>query len=181
MLTDEQCIDLIATGYLRVDEDGSIWRLQTASRTGRRRAITPTRADYRENNGYRRVRIGRMGAITAHRLVWLALRGPIPIGLEVNHKNLNKSDNRIDNLELMTHVENVQHAYANGAVPALCGEMNGQSKLCERDVVEIRERVARGEAKRSVARAFDITPTLVRHIVSGKAWKHAAFPEARHG
>lgn len=181
MLTDEQCIELVATGYFRVDEDGSIWRLQTRSRTGRRRAIPPRRADYRESNGYRRIRLGKHGTITAHRLVWLALRGAIPAGLEVNHKNLNKSDNRIDNLELLTHVENVQHAYANGAVPVLRGEQNGQSKLCEREVVEIRERVARGEPKRAIARYFDITPTLVRHIVSGKAWKHAAFPEVRHG
>lgn len=177
MLTDKQCIDLVVSGYFRVDADGAVWRLQTRSRTGRVRSIEPRRADYRENNGYRRIRIGRLGTLTAHRLVWLALRGSIPVGLEVNHKNLDKGDNRIDNLELVTHTENVHHAIANGVVRVLRGAEVGTSKLSEDDVVEIRQRVGRGEAKRAVARAFDVTPTLVRHIVSGKAWKHAAFPE----
>ena len=46
-----------------------------------------------------------------HRVVWEAFNGPIPGRLEVNHKNLDRSDNRLDNLELLTHRENVQHAY----------------------------------------------------------------------
>lgn len=46
-----------------------------------------------------------------HRVVWEAFNGPIPGRLEVNHKNLNRSDNRLENLELLTHRENVQHAY----------------------------------------------------------------------
>lgn len=32
----------------------------------------------------------------------------------VNHKNLNKLDNRIDNLEWATYQENIQHAWDNG-------------------------------------------------------------------
>jgi hypothetical protein len=31
--------------------------------------------------------------------------------LEVNHKNLKRDDNRLENLELLTHRENVQHAH----------------------------------------------------------------------
>lgn len=47
-----------------------------------------------------------------HRLVWEAFKGPIPDRLEVNHKNLDRSDNRLENLELLTHRENVNHAHA---------------------------------------------------------------------
>jgi hypothetical protein len=47
-----------------------------------------------------------------HRVVWEAFNGPIPDRLEVNHKNLDRSDNRIENLELLTHRENVNHAHA---------------------------------------------------------------------
>lgn len=46
-----------------------------------------------------------------HRLVWEAFNGPIPGRLEVNHKNLKRDDNRLENLELLTHRENVQHAH----------------------------------------------------------------------
>jgi len=47
-----------------------------------------------------------------HRCIWEAFKGPIPGRLEVNHKNLNRQDNRLENLELLTHRENCQHAQA---------------------------------------------------------------------
>ena len=45
-----------------------------------------------------------------HRCLWEAFVSPIENKLEVNHKNLDRQDNRLDNLELVTHKENVQHA-----------------------------------------------------------------------
>ena len=47
---------------------------------------------------------------SVHRLVWEAFNGPIPGRLEINHKNLDRADNRLENLELVTHQQNVQHA-----------------------------------------------------------------------
>lgn len=47
---------------------------------------------------------------SVHRLVWEAFNGPIPGRLEINHKNLDRADNRLKNLELVTHQQNVQHA-----------------------------------------------------------------------
>lgn len=41
-----------------------------------------------------------------HRLVWSAFNGSIPEGLQVNHINEIKSDNRLENLNLMTAKEN---------------------------------------------------------------------------
>ena len=55
----------------------------------------------------------RDGAYTrrsVHRLVWEAFNGPIPGRLEINHKNLDRADNRLENLEMVTHQQNVQHA-----------------------------------------------------------------------
>ena len=45
-----------------------------------------------------------------HRMVWEAFNGPIPGRLEINHKDLDRANNRLDNLELVTHQQNVQHA-----------------------------------------------------------------------
>lgn len=41
-----------------------------------------------------------------HRVIWTAVNGDIPDGLEVNHIDENKTNNSIDNLNLLTHTEN---------------------------------------------------------------------------
>jgi hypothetical protein len=49
-----------------------------------------------------------------HRLVVEAFIGEIPAGLEVNHISGQKVDNRIENLEVVTHAKNTQHAWDTG-------------------------------------------------------------------
>jgi hypothetical protein len=45
-----------------------------------------------------------------HRMVWETFNGPISGRLEINHKDLDRANNRLDNLELVTHQQNIQHA-----------------------------------------------------------------------
>lgn len=53
---------------------------------------------------------GKYARRAVHRVVWEAFNGPIEGRLEINHKDLNRANNRLDNLELVTHQQNVQHA-----------------------------------------------------------------------
>lgn len=62
--------------------------------------------------GYVGVKLCRNSKYTSksvHRMVWEAFNGPIAGRLEINHKNLHRSDNRLENLELVTHQQNAQH------------------------------------------------------------------------
>lgn len=45
-----------------------------------------------------------------HRFIFEAIRGVIPEGFEINHRNSIKVDNRIKNLELVTHKQNIELA-----------------------------------------------------------------------
>lgn len=45
-----------------------------------------------------------------HRVVWEAFNGPIEGRMEINHKDLDRANNRLDNLEVVTHQQNLQHA-----------------------------------------------------------------------
>ena len=45
-----------------------------------------------------------------HRCIWEAFVGAIEGRLEINHKNLDRSDNRLENLEILTHQQNIKHA-----------------------------------------------------------------------
>lgn len=182
MNSDNLVIESLSMGLIEARPDGSIWRIATRSRTGRVIPIRPSRADLLDKGtGYRRVRLGKYGSVVAHRIVWIAANGPLGDGVEIDHKNGVKSDNRIENLDPVTHLENVQRAFRAGRVPPRVGEANGQSKLTEPQVIEIRRRVAQGEAKRALAREYKVTSTLVRNIARGRAWKHAAFPEVTRG
>lgn len=49
-----------------------------------------------------------------HRLVVETFIGEIPVGLEVNHIFGQKADNRLENLEVVTHAKNTQHAWDTG-------------------------------------------------------------------
>ena len=49
-----------------------------------------------------------------HHLVAAAFIGPRPDGAEVNHKDCDKTNNAVDNLEYVSRGENIAHALANG-------------------------------------------------------------------
>jgi len=42
-----------------------------------------------------------------HRLIWQKLKGPIPKGFDIHHKDGNKLNNSIDNLECISHAEHL--------------------------------------------------------------------------
>lgn len=114
---------------------------------------------------------GKQKSVTVHKLVAAAFIGPRPDGLEVNHKNGNKHDPSLGNIEYMTKSQNAIHAYhviktriapttANPGCAAK-GDRNGSrlhpnsrprgnghanSKLTEADVISIRARFPIGRS-----------------------------------
>ena len=69
------------------------------------------------SSGYQKVVLLKNGIRNGkrlHRLVAEAFLGLCPVGMECNHKNGVKHDNRLENLEWVTPRENMQHASRNG-------------------------------------------------------------------
>jgi hypothetical protein len=91
---------------------------------------------------------------------------------QVNHKDGNKINNVLSNLEWCTASENRRHAVDNGLLMVL-GEDNPQSKLTETDVVDIINTYNVGVfSQHEIARAFGIGVMQINRIVNGKAWTH---------
>lgn len=63
----------------------------------------------KNRGGYERVILSRDGVVKCfrvHRLVWEAFNGPIPEGMEIDHINTIRDDNRLVNLRCVTPKEN---------------------------------------------------------------------------
>jgi hypothetical protein len=107
-----------------------------------------------------------------HRLVLEAFVGPAPPGRDdCNHKDANKSNNHISNLEWVTRKENINHAI--GMDLMIRGSLNGQSKLTEADVKAIREEFA-GEPTVALAKYFEVSERTIQDARSRRLWSHVA-------
>ena len=70
--------------------------------------------------GYKQVDVcndeGIKKHMRVHRLVYMAHKGAITEGMQINHKDENKANNCIDNLELMTNKENSSYGTRNARI-----------------------------------------------------------------
>ena len=82
--------------------DGKLYNKYTRNSRAIKGSETSTCDTY---GGYRKVGIAGKRYPT-HRVVWTLLKGAIPEGLEIDHINRQRDDNRIENLRLVTRKEN---------------------------------------------------------------------------
>ena len=110
---------------------------------------------------------------SVHRLVAAAFIGPAN-GLQVNHKDGDRHNNAVSNLEYCTGSENMRHAFAIGLQDNR-GERHSQSKLTEADVLRIRELIRLGLMQTEIARGYGVNQSVISKIKSGKAWPHLVW------
>lgn len=174
----------VALGWFSVDPEGRIWRhvrfagggatslqeipTRRAERS-RHRAGSYLRVLFRDGMGLRR-------KIAAHRAVWmLSSRRMIPIGMEINHINGDRTDNRPGNLEMTTHRENAVHSVrVLGNKPkARLGTTNAAARLSESDIPTIRRLAASGEmSQREIGCLYGVSQKTVSGILHRKTWTH---------
>jgi hypothetical protein len=90
---------------------------------------------------------------------------------QINHIDGDKKNNKLENLEYCTASDNLSHAYRIGLKSAI-GERNGFSKICSKDVVNIKKMLANGQTQKLVASFFEIDQSTVSNIKTGKLWSH---------
>lgn len=108
-----------------------------------------------------------------HRLIGLCFIDGYTSGLHINHLDGNKLNNSLDNLEWVTNIRNVQHAWETGLVD-LRGENQPGAKLTYQKVKIIREMLKKGVSPNSIGVLADITPNIIYRIRDGKAWNSVA-------
>lgn len=112
---------------------------------------------------------------TVHRLVGIAFILNPENKPCINHKDFNKLNNHIDNLEWCTYKENTRHMIENGRMDcsnAPKGERHGMSKLTEVEVREIRYyRKNKLKKTSELSKIYNVSCTTIRDINRGVIWK----------
>lgn len=127
-------------------------------------------------NGYLQTSLCKKGIdkmYKVHRLVAMAFIPNPENKPQVNHKDGNKQNNHIDNLEWVTSSENKIHAYRNNLCHPQIGSNHHNSKLLESDVLDIRKKYKSTEyTQKELAIMFNVEPSNISSIIRMKAWKH---------
>lgn len=105
-----------------------------------------------------------------HRIVMLTWVDNPENKPQVNHKDGNKLNNIVSNLEWCTVQENRIHAVATGLITNTTKGRRPHSKLDETQVKTIRKCLSDGMGCNDLAGYFRVSPSLVSAIKRGKAW-----------
>lgn len=154
-------VDMIRTGVV-VYDDGRLYR----HRKPMGRLTT---------RGYRQLTKkvdGKVITAVEHRVIYAYFNNlkEWPSGLEINHKNGVKTDNRIENLEVVTQSENMKHAYKTGLKQKMIGVKNPAAKLGFGEVEKIKTLIEKGDTNVDIGKVFGVSDVTIGKIKRGLSW-----------
>lgn len=129
------------------------------------------RKSFLSNNGYLRVGFcGGKFTRAIHRMVAEAFIGA-PLDKQVNHKDGNKQNNTLFNLEYVTASENVRHAYDLN----LRVNTHRKAKIPMEDKPIILARISAGETQRAIAKEYGVTASSICVYLKGRKTPNPAY------
>lgn len=125
--------------------------------------------------GYKRVGLplgnGKYKNLAVHRLVMDTFNPTSDKNLEINHIDCNKKNNCIDNLEWVTHRQNMEHAVKSGRMNH--NEKNPKAVLNKAMVKKIWELRKQGKCVSEITDYINpIKRAVVYKVIKGVAWKN---------
>lgn len=135
--------------------------------------------------GYGAFHVSSELCVSAHRYSYSINCGEISDGLFVLHRCDNRPCVRPDHLFLGTNADNHRDKAEKGRAPSgantwharmpekiVRGEQHGAAKLTDASVLDIRQRLARGEMHKDIAFVHGVSKTTISLIRNGKRWMH---------
>lgn len=111
-----------------------------------------------------------------HRVIWVWHNGRIPSGMVINHKDYNKANNRIENLEVMTQKENIEYSRCNFNPKR--GEESRKAIFTNKQAESIKAIYhICGFKIGTIAKLIGTSRTNISRIVHGKRYPDAIIPE----
>jgi len=120
--------------------------------------------------------VDKLQCIGAHAIVWMYFNGRIPSNNVLNHKDGNKLNNSLKNLELVSIAQNNQHASKTGLINVLRGEKKCNALFKDRAVLYWRIRFLRAkETISSIAEKTGTNKHIIYMMIRGKSYSHLCF------
>lgn len=104
--------------------------------------------------------------ISVHRIVYAKFNGKLDKTLQINHIDGNPSNNRPENLELITQSQNMIHRYRVLKRPAVIGRKKINQKIAN----EIRSRRLAGEKYSTLMKDYKLCKSTISYIVNKRTW-----------
>ena len=132
-----------------------------------------------DRNGYCRVKLiigkthGKLYSV--HRLVATAFIANPDNKPDVNHKDGNKSNNDVDNLEWVTKSENVIHAINHKLKPVLKGRLHGMAKYDDIVIEQVCQFLEDGLLTlKEINKLTNVGMNTIYHIIDKASWTHVS-------
>ncbi len=107
-----------------------------------------------------------------HRVIWVWHNGAIPEGMVINHKDYNKANNALDNLEVVTQKQNVEYSRCHFNPPK--GEKSGKALLTNKQADAIKTlSLVCGWSNKQISLLTDIKEYNIARIIKGKRYPDA--------
>ena len=153
-------------GLYKVDENGNVFSVRNNKLL--KRMMFPSGYEYVHLcNGKGKTKLFRVHRLVAETFI------PNPNNLpEVNHKDGDKLNNNVKNLEWCTNLENMRHSVETG-LRNIKGENNPSAKLTVKDVINIRkEYIPKSKEFGTVAlaRKYGVTNVMIGKIIRNECW-----------
>lgn len=158
----------IVDGYewAKVSKDGQVWSVKRDK---------PYALDV-DRYGYLKARTKHKGKnvrCLVHRLVAMAYIPNPENKPQVNHKDSDRKNNHVDNLEWVTPEENSRHAQEKGRFEGINkGESNGYNKYSEDIIHKVCSMLEQGLSNSEIVSQVGCQRKLPYDIRRGKSWKH---------
>ena len=138
-----------------IDNVGNVYSLKNNNRSNNKEIKLSNRL---AGAGYHQVSLYdnpvKPKQLLVHRLVWETFNGPIPKGMEIDHIDHNKTNNALNNLQLMSKVDNIKKAW----------DRRGRSAIKP----IIKDWLERGYSRKFIADNLGVSQPYISMVSNGK-------------
>ena len=147
-----------------------LWEISDSGKVRNRRTQKYLKLRMRKD-GYIDVKLNYKRYLV-HRLVALLfIENPENLQ-QVNHRDGQRNNPRVENLEWVNQYQNMRHAIETGLFPDREGERNGRATITKAQALLIKSLLSEGFTMKYIAMKLNLSYTIITNIKYGKAWSY---------